>query len=70
LAKVVSVASAEPSRQVYGHAVFEKEWFNVYCFAKPEDAEKFMQRFGGEKFDPSQRGKGQQPGALEEGLGL
>jgi hypothetical protein len=31
---------------------------NVYCFAKPEDAEKFMQRFGGEKFDPARRGKG------------
>jgi hypothetical protein len=30
----------------------------VYCFAKPEDAEKFQQRFGGDKFDPKQRGKG------------
>ena len=42
-----------------GHAVFhENEWFNVYCFAEPADAEKFMQRFGGEKIDPKQRGKG------------
>lgn len=41
-----------------GHAVYDGEWFNVYCFAKPEDAEKFQQRFGGERFDPSQRGKG------------
>jgi hypothetical protein len=42
-----------------GHAVFYgDEWFNVYCFGKPEDAEKFIQRFGGEKFDPKQRGKG------------
>jgi hypothetical protein len=42
-----------------GHAVFhEDEWFNVYCFAEREDAEKFMQRFGGDWFDPKQRGKG------------
>ena len=42
-----------------GHAVFhEDEWFNVYCFAEQGDAEKFMQRFGGERFDPKQRGKG------------
>lgn len=42
-----------------GHAVFhEGEWFNVYCFAEPADAKKFMQRFGGEEFDPKQRGKG------------
>jgi len=42
-----------------GHTVAHGgEWFNVYCFAKPEDAEKFMQQFGGEKFDPRQKGKG------------
>jgi hypothetical protein len=42
-----------------GHSVVhEGEWFNVYCFAKLEDAEKFMQRFGGEKFEPKQRGRG------------
>jgi hypothetical protein len=42
-----------------GHAVFhDGEWFNVYCFERPEDADKFMQRFDGEKFDPKQRGKG------------
>jgi hypothetical protein len=42
-----------------GHAVVhEDEWFNVYCFAKPEDAEKFREHFGGERFDPSKRGKG------------
>lgn len=42
-----------------GHSVFDREWFNVYCFANAADAEKFIQRFGGEKFDPKQRGKGQ-----------
>ena len=42
-----------------GHAVFhDGEWFHIYCFEKPEDADKFTQRFGGEKFDPKQRGKG------------
>lgn len=29
-----------------------KEWFDVYCFSDPTDAEKFKQRFGGEKFNP------------------
>jgi hypothetical protein len=46
-----------------GHSVFHgDEWFNVYCFvycfAEPGDAAKFPQRFGGETFDPRQRGKG------------
>jgi hypothetical protein len=42
-----------------GHAVFhDGKWFNVYCFAEPGDLDKFMQRFGGEKFDPKQRGRG------------
>ena len=42
-----------------GHAVFhDGEWFHVYCFEKSEDADKFTQRFAGEKFDPKQRGKG------------
>lgn len=42
-----------------GHSVFhEGEWFNVYCFAESNDAAKFMRRFGGERFDPKQRGKG------------
>jgi hypothetical protein len=42
-----------------GHSVFHgDEWLNVYCFAEPADAEKFLQRFGGETFDPKQRGKG------------
>jgi hypothetical protein len=42
-----------------GHAVFhDGQWFNVYCFAEAADAEKFLRQFGGEKFDPKQRGKG------------
>ena len=34
------------------------KWFHVYCFSEPADARKFMERFGGEKFDPSERGRG------------
>ena len=42
-----------------GHAVFhDREWFQVYCFQNTTDADKFLQRFGGERFDPEQRGKG------------
>jgi hypothetical protein len=41
-----------------GHSVFREEWFNVYCFAQPEHAERFLARFGGQPFDPSMRGRG------------
>lgn len=42
-----------------GHSVArDGRWYNVYCFAEAGDAENFMQHFGGEKFDPKQRGKG------------
>lgn len=35
-----------------GHSVFhDGQWFNVYCFAERADAEKLMQKFGGETFD-------------------
>jgi hypothetical protein len=50
-----------------GHAVFHgDQWFNVYCFFERGDAEKFMQRFGGEWFDPRQRGKGSNWGAVAD----
>jgi hypothetical protein len=42
-----------------GHSVAHNgQWFNVYCFADAADAEKFRKQFGGEKFNPAQRGKG------------
>jgi hypothetical protein len=42
-----------------GHAVFhESEFWQVFCFAEAADADKFQRRFGGEKFDPNQKGKG------------
>lgn len=39
-----------------GHAfVSDGEWWNVKCFARREDAEKFVERFGGEFIDPARR---------------
>ena len=42
-----------------GHSVnHEGYWYHVYCFAQAADADAFMRRFGGEKFDRKQRGRG------------
>ena len=42
-----------------GHAVCDgNEWFDIYSFSDPADAEKFKQPFGGERFNPNERGKG------------
>ena len=42
-----------------GHAVHHNnEWYHVYCFADPADADKLKQRFGAEKFNPSQKRRG------------
>jgi len=42
-----------------GHSVvFEDEWWQVYCFAAKADAEWFRREFGGEPFDPKDRGRG------------
>ena len=35
------------------------------AFAEDGDADTFMRRFGGETFDPKQRGKRAQPGEVE-----
>jgi len=44
-----------------GHAVFhDNQWWCVFGFADQEHAEKFAQRFGGERFDPKQKGSGRQ----------
>jgi hypothetical protein len=41
------------------HSVFhEDKWWIVFCFADAEHAEKFRVRFGGEQFDPNDRGRG------------
>jgi hypothetical protein len=42
-----------------GHSLYhDGQWFHVYCFKEPADAQKFLERFGGEKFDPAERGRG------------
>ena len=42
-----------------GHSVYYgDEWWEVFCFAEEAHAEAFRIRFGGERFDPKQRGRG------------
>jgi hypothetical protein len=42
-----------------GHALcHDNEWYRVYCFSELSDAEKFKERFGGERFNPNERGRG------------
>jgi hypothetical protein len=49
----------DPTLCSRGHAVcHNNEWHHIYCFSDLADAEKFKQRFGGEKFNPAQKGKG------------
>jgi hypothetical protein len=44
---------------VRGHrVVWQDEWYNVRCFAIREHAQAFMQAFGGEWFDPREKGRG------------
>jgi hypothetical protein len=43
-----------------GHSVnFDGIWYRVFCYSLKDDAEAFLARFGGEWFDPDQRGKAQ-----------
>ncbi|WP_313198243.1 hypothetical protein [Rhizobium sp.] len=42
-----------------GHSVFhEDQHYDVHCFAVKAHAEAFLAEFGGEWFDPAERGKG------------
>jgi hypothetical protein len=41
------------------HSVFHQDrWHLVYCFADAAHAELFLEKFGGETFDPKARGRG------------
>lgn len=43
----------------YGPAVvWQHEWYQVFRFGRPEDADRFMKEFGGERMHPSEKGKG------------
>jgi hypothetical protein len=51
-----------------GHALYhDGRWFHVYCFKELADAQKFLERFGGERFDPMERGRGANWAAWEKG---
>jgi hypothetical protein len=42
-----------------GHSVLrENTTYIVFCFADAEHADLFRERFGGERFDPKERGRG------------
>ncbi|TAY13844.1 hypothetical protein ELH96_19730 [Rhizobium leguminosarum] len=42
-----------------GHTVFhEDQHYNIHCFATKVGAEAFMAKYGGEWFDPRDRGRG------------
>jgi hypothetical protein len=42
-----------------GHSLYhDSQWFHVYCFKEAPDAQKFLERFGAEKFDSIERGRG------------
>jgi len=42
-----------------GHSIFhEDRHYNVHCFATKAGAQAFLDRYGGEWFDPKERGKG------------
>ncbi|MGO6851626.1 hypothetical protein ACCS68_14620 [Rhizobium beringeri] len=46
-------------RCVRGHTVFhEDRHYNVHCFATRAGAQAFLAQYGGEWFDPKERGKG------------
>jgi hypothetical protein len=43
-----------------GHSVFyDDAWWNVLCFSKAEDADRFKAAFDGTSFNPRDRGTGQ-----------
>jgi hypothetical protein len=42
-----------------GHTVQrDNVTYSVFCFADPSHADLFRERFGGERFDPKDRGRG------------
>ena len=42
-----------------GHSVvYQDEWYHVFCYTEEAHVSIFIERFGGEKFDPRERGRG------------
>jgi hypothetical protein len=43
----------------FRHAVvWQKEWYQVFRFGRPEGADRLMKEVGGERIHPSEKGKG------------
>jgi len=56
---IKSLVTVVLMRCVRSHSVFhEDRHYNVLCFATRAGAVTFMEKFGGEWFDPRERGKG------------
>jgi endonuclease YncB( thermonuclease family) len=37
---------------------WQREWYQVFRFARPKDADRFIKELGGERMHPSEKGKG------------
>jgi hypothetical protein len=49
------------------HTYNDKDrWHRVFCFKEKADAQTFKDRFGGEWFDPTRRGRGTRWHLLKE----
>jgi hypothetical protein len=59
--KVIREFCRELSLCQRGHTVQRDDrTYRVFCFADPSHADLFRQRFGGEPFDPKDRGRGRE----------
>lgn len=58
-AEALRVAASKLLYCPRGHSVFYGDrHYNVHCFATKDHAERFMAAYGGEWFDPRDRGRG------------
>jgi hypothetical protein len=57
-AELIAITSAIAAAFQPASLYHDGQWFHVYCFKEAVDAQKFMERFGGEKFNPIERGRG------------
>ena len=55
----IARAKRELGAAAHGHSVYHEDTqYSVSCFSHPANAEQFRLRFGGEPFDPKDRGRG------------
>lgn len=65
VAQIASQAATAMSTAASSSSTLRQGLYKVFCFAEPEHAAAFMARFGGERFDPTQRGRGARWAAME-----